>query len=318
MILKKSDLVHSPTLTLSDTDAERLAKRQAVLIPLAQRLRISKHETELAALQLGISERSVRNLVKRYRDTNEDPLPGTTKSNIRQRGDYDSEGKACMTLPEFETWLLKAICGYHARRHARLGISPMEKLLEGLEKGEFPRVTVDPRTYLIDFLPGVRRRLQRDGFRIHRIAYYDPKLDELIARRHEYPDGFDIRYDPRNLRFVWVELPKDGGYLEVPYRHKTNPDVSLWQWQQALKRVKRENAPRCDEDMVFDMVTSRQEDIARSQAETRRARRNRERATQSRKYVGSALPADERHQAERREREVKPFNVIDVSWTSKR
>ena len=40
-------------------------------------------------------------------------LPGTTFSNPGQRGEYDAEGLAALTLPELERWLALAVACYH-------------------------------------------------------------------------------------------------------------------------------------------------------------------------------------------------------------
>jgi tetratricopeptide (TPR) repeat protein len=45
-------------------------------------------------------------------------LPGATFSNPKQRGNYDSEASAALTLDELERWLTDYIvCVYHAKRH---------------------------------------------------------------------------------------------------------------------------------------------------------------------------------------------------------
>ena len=51
-------------------------------------------------------------------------LPGTTFSDIDQRGDYASEARAAMTLDELERWLALEITRYHAERHAGIGLPP--------------------------------------------------------------------------------------------------------------------------------------------------------------------------------------------------
>lgn len=46
-------------------------------------------------------------------------LPGTTAPAPRERGDYDSDKTACLTLEELERWLAIAITRYyHIRKHA--------------------------------------------------------------------------------------------------------------------------------------------------------------------------------------------------------
>jgi putative transposase len=49
-------------------------------------------------------------------------LPGTTFSNIQDKGDYDAEGKACMTLKEFERWFALQVGIYHRTIHSSLGV----------------------------------------------------------------------------------------------------------------------------------------------------------------------------------------------------
>ena len=53
-------------------------------------------------------------------------LSGTTFSNTRERGDYDSEGKATLSLFEFEAWLTTYIVQvYHRRIHSSIGVPPL-------------------------------------------------------------------------------------------------------------------------------------------------------------------------------------------------
>ena len=52
-------------------------------------------------------------------------LPGTTHSSIVEKGDYDSEKHAALTLTEFEDWLHLEICRYHNTVHEALGRTPL-------------------------------------------------------------------------------------------------------------------------------------------------------------------------------------------------
>jgi putative transposase len=53
-------------------------------------------------------------------------LPGATQSNPQEKGSYDSEGRAALTLPELERWLALEIAGvYHLSTHSALGRSPL-------------------------------------------------------------------------------------------------------------------------------------------------------------------------------------------------
>ncbi len=143
-------------------------------------------------------------------------LPGTTFSNIGQRGTYDSDKAACLTLEELERWLAVAVAKfYHLRPHAGLdGQSPLRRWQDGVialaaEGGAIP-VPRDPRAYLVDFLPVLNRSLQRNGIRIEHLTYFSPALRAWITAR-ERPDPLLVRRDPRDLSRVFVLDPKDGG-----------------------------------------------------------------------------------------------------------
>ena len=61
-------------------------------------------------------------------------LPGTTFSNVGQRGTYDSDKAACLTLEELERWLAVAIAKYyHLRPHAGLDSQlPLRRWQDGV------------------------------------------------------------------------------------------------------------------------------------------------------------------------------------------
>ncbi|WP_442859145.1 helix-turn-helix domain-containing protein [Arthrobacter sp. CAN_A2] len=58
----------------------------------------------------GIVERVIGTLMQSVHD-----LPGTTFSNPRERGSYDSEKRATLTLPELERWFALAVAAYHGQ-----------------------------------------------------------------------------------------------------------------------------------------------------------------------------------------------------------
>ncbi len=99
-------------------------------------------------------------------------LPRTTFSNVGQRGSYDSDKAACLTLEEVEHWLAIAVAKYyHQKPHEGMdGQTPTGRWQEGVTTlqaggGSIPAPR-NPRAYLVDFLPVLRRSLQRDGITI--------------------------------------------------------------------------------------------------------------------------------------------------------
>jgi putative transposase len=85
-------------------------------------------------------------------------LPGTTFSSVMQRGRYDSDKAACLTLAELERWLTVAIAKlYHLRPHAGLyGDQPLKRYEQGVRalaaEGRAPPTLRNPRAFPIDFL----------------------------------------------------------------------------------------------------------------------------------------------------------------------
>ena len=207
-------------------------------------------------------------------------LPGTTFSNVGQRGRYDSDKAACLTLDELERWLAVAIAKlYHLRPHeGLLGQAPLRRWEEGARKfasegGAVP-VPRDPRAYLVDFLPIMRRTLRRDGIRLDHVTYFSSALRAWIAAR-DRPDPLLVRRDPRDLSRVFVLDALDGSYLEVPTRDLSRPAISLWEHRLALRRVRARHRGEVDEAALFAAVEEMRATEREAARLTRSARRDR-------------------------------------------
>ena len=88
-------------------------------------------------------------------------LPGTTFSNVQQKGSYDSEAHAALTLPELERWLALQIAGvYHVSVHSQLGKSPQEAWNAGITQRKQP--TRHPTSDIEFFLDFLSRLFVRD------------------------------------------------------------------------------------------------------------------------------------------------------------
>ena len=202
----------------------------------------------------GIVERVIGTLMKLVHQ-----VPGTTFSNVKERGNYDSEGKAILTLSELERWLAITITQYyHQKQHAKLLKPPIQHYKEMVVGNDlhdprvYPKKIYDRRGFLIDFLPIVYRNIQRNGFMVDQINYYDDILSPLIADRTRL-GKFVIRRDPRDLSKIYVFDAKNRGYLEVPYG-TIRPPISLWEHKKALKYLKTKGAAQVDEEAIFRAI----------------------------------------------------------------
>ena len=205
-----------------------------------------------------------------------DELPGTTFSNPGQRGEYDSEKMATLTLRELERWLELAVGTYHDSVHNGLLQPPAARWAEAVERVGVPAVVTRPTAFLVDFLPVIRRTLTRTGFVIDHIHYYADALKPWIARRERLP-AFLIRRDPRDISRIWVLEPEGQHYLEIHYRTLSHPAVTLWEQRQALAKLRQLGREQVDESALFRMIGQMREIVTTAQKATRKARRDADR-----------------------------------------
>lgn len=181
-----------------------------------------------------------------------------------------------------ERWFAVAIAKlYHLRPHeGLLGQAPLRRWEQGTrrlasEGGTIP-VPRDPRAYLVDFLPVVRRTLRRDGIRLDHVTYFSSALRAWIAAR-DRPSPLLVRHDPRDLSRVFVLDALDGSYLEVPTRDLSRPALSLWEHRLALRRVRARHRDEVDEAALFAAVEEMRATEREATRLTRLARRDRAR-----------------------------------------
>lgn len=238
----------------------------------------------------GIVERVIGSLMKLVHE-----LPGTTFSNSTERHNYDSEAAACLTLEELTHWLTIAITGvYHQSPHRGLaGESPSHRYRAGLaalaDSGALPPRVKNPRSFLIDFLPVVRRTLRREGIVLDHLTYYSLALNPWIAKR-EQMERLLIRRDPRDISRIYVFDPVASGYLEVPCRDLSRPALSLWEHRLALRQLRARQQP-VDEASIFRAVSQMRALEKAAFNSTKSARRNRARRLSNASQRVDAQPA---------------------------
>lgn len=201
-------------------------------------------------------------------------LPGTTFSNIKDKGDYDAEGKACMTLKEFERWFALQVGIYHGTIHSALGVPPLTAWHGNLSRRPAPlRLPADEVRFLLDFLPFEMRRVRREGIKLFHVFYWHGALPALVASStHKFP----IKYNPLNLSAVYLELPS-GEHVTVPLRDKRRPAITKFEHDHALRALRERGRSAVDEQILFEMVSTQRRIVLEAVAKTRRARRSAQR-----------------------------------------
>lgn len=212
-------------------------------------------------------------------------LPGTTFSNPSDRGAYDSEGRAVMTLGEFDAWLARQIAVlYHGGIHRGIDRTPLGAWQEAAAKAPPVRQAPDPNRIRIDFLPAEPRKPRRDGIELFKIGYWHDALPALAARG---TPRLPIRYDPRDLSRVWLRAPGGDDYLELRYKDLRRPPVTLWEWTAARKHVLAQGRREVDAPARFDAVQVQRDLVAAAAQRTKAARRGAQRAASAAAGVAS-------------------------------
>jgi putative transposase len=228
-------------------------------------------------------------------------LPGSTSSNVVARGDYPSEEKAILTLSEFERiFALEVLGPYHNEIHSTLNKTPAAAWAGGIAESGEGREAPDPSTFVLDFLPFEERKIRREGIRLFNIMYFDGALGPLLDSADR---KLRIKYDPRNLGAVFVELPT-GGHLRVPFADLARPPISLWELRVATREIRETGRQGIDEDAIFAAIDEQRRVIKEALARSKAARRAATKQPNGRTVQSVAKVSQAPH-------EVEPANAED-------
>jgi putative transposase len=229
-------------------------------------------------------------------------LPGTTFSNVAEKGSYVSEKRATLTLFELERWLALQIAGvYHLSIHSALGKTPLAAWQEDAETMTPPRDPLDETEFFLSFLPAVPRQIRRDGIHFYNIRYWDNVLSPWAGRLKE---PLLVKYDPRNLSRIYVQDPS-GRHWPVPYADLRQPPIALWEMEAVNKQARQDGRKINSEEAIFANIIAQRQLIQKASSLSKQ-RRQRE------KFPRSAEPPQSSNGLrtnERRPVEIKPFPV---------
>jgi len=188
-------------------------------------------------------------------------LPGTTKSNIQERGDYNSEKEATYTIEELTQWLLHYIVNiYHKKYHSGIEMPPEDKYTIGIfgddhtpGTGILPTMIDNLEYVKIALLPTEFRTVQKDGITLDGITYYSDVLRHWIGRKDSSKSKLKhkIKRDPLNIQKIYFYDNDLKEYFEIPYRKLHAPVMTLWDLYAAKRYLKEKNISNYNEDDIF-------------------------------------------------------------------
>jgi putative transposase len=233
----------------------------------------------------GHVERSFRTFMAKVHE-----LPGTTFSSVHDKVDYDSEGKAVMTLHGLVKWFTLYLLGYyHQKPHKGNNEIPPIKVWQDLllvgtpdqPPMGLPAPVDDPEQLRLDFLPYFERTIQEYGIQNWGLTWYSDALRRFIhAKDKDKPNAkkkFICRYDPRDLSRLWVYDDQHRTYIEVPFADLTRPPVSLWEVKEAKRMARAESRTATNEELIFRTIDEMRKVVSEEAEATKKARRQQQR-----------------------------------------
>ena len=210
-------------------------------------------------------------------------LPGTTFSNIKQRGEYNSDANASMTFFEFEKWLVTFITKiYHKRVHNSLFLTPEQQWEEGLFGDEnsigFIQKPSSNSTIILDFLPIYERTIQKNGVNIDGLNYYEHVLRTKINQTENgKKKQFIFKRDPRDIRYVWFYEESTKEYFKIPVANQNMPSMTAWEFDSIKTNLKNKGLKRANQDAILEAREELHNQIQLSVKNSKKARRDSQR-----------------------------------------
>jgi putative transposase len=229
----------------------------------------------------GHIERLIGTMMKQLHE-----LPGSTFSNINERGESEPDKFACLTVAELETLLAIEIDSYNHTAHSATGERPIDRYLAYYRQPDLPDVDrVPPRVetnMLLDFLPYEQRALRRTGLRLFWVDYSSIDLVPLWKRDNQKPIERVVVYDPRSLKQIWIADEATGDYIVAPYRIP-HPDMTLAESLEARAAFRELKVRDRTEQRLFNNLDAIRSIVAKAKSTT--SRRKAERTVEARRAV---------------------------------
>lgn len=173
-------------------------------------------------------------------------IPGTTFSNILERGDYKSMAQSAITLHDAKEIFFTYVVDIYAQDfHKGLRDIPAQKWQAAIDKGFSPRVPTDPAELYVALGRVTERVLHHYGVKLLNLRYNLVGNDDLAQLRAQL-DGkkVKVKYHPDDLSRIHIINPFNHQIIELPAidpvgytRH-----LSLWKHRVILKEAKTEGA----------------------------------------------------------------------------
>lgn len=140
----------------------------------------------------------------------------------------------------------------------------------------------------MSFLPSEKRQIRRDGIHLFAIRYWSDALAGRVGRKD---DKVLVRYDPRDLSAIWVEL-EGGRCVEARYRNLETPPLSLWEYREAMRMARALGKTGPHEAVLAELIRRQRQIEGESRVLTKAERRSRERRIAGKDALSTEEPSE--------------------------
>ncbi|MGE8147538.1 integrase [Pseudomonas frederiksbergensis] len=187
-------------------------------------------------------------------------IPGTTFSNIQQRGDYYSEKHACFTLTQLEAAIVKWIVdGYHQTPHRGLNKRTPAQVWASDEAEHLIRLPVDLDALECILARRTSVKVHHYGIEVDSLGYHSSELAELRLRLK--PDEKISVHYRDEAGHVWVHDRFRNVFLQVPVKDKRMIGKSRELWKAAQKALRDAGGEKPSFDELHRTYRELREDI---------------------------------------------------------
>jgi putative transposase len=237
--------------------------------------------------QKGSIERAFRTLNQKYFHR----MPGTTFSNIQEKGLYDSEGKACITLRTFINMahliFVDDIAQKHSEKRKGTPANLWKAAIEINPHLSFP-LTQTVEELKLSLMSGLDyRTIQEPGVMIRGEYYYSTDLMKLrgkLLANYNQAKNVKVRYDLTDLREVYIWDEFEGHYITATQtglerRGITNPEHIL---ERKMDRLLSKNPDSETETLNEAIVSRKVSNLAKKDAKNLRMNKRKQESLEKR------------------------------------
>lgn len=243
-------------------------------------------------------------------------LPGTTFSNVKDRGEYSSEARATLSFNEFEKWLVLQIIIYNNKIHRSISEPPISRFLEHKSTKETLRnIPTDSFKFFVSFLPVAERTLRKEGIELFKTFY---RADILYSPRTPIGSKIIVRYDPRDISKLYYVAP-DGEIYDIPQADSSRPKLSLFEHKAALKALRKKGLEQIDEEAIYRAIDEQKKVLRKASKLTKKMRVKaaklgirQDQLSRFQAKPPQQLPDDEQSEVQASKEHAEPIELFDV------